>query len=248
MCRVATIVLPSVRARPRSRAAAVAGVRRPRGSGSPLIAAARRCYNVVMPDLDLDPPSRLRRIRHSFASLGWRQALHETVTGRRAVRPAEDHAFDERHGTDTAGSVEPDHLGIADDVDPGAGDPLPPVAAAGDQLDARQRRGRPGVAHVRRPRLRQGTRAARRRPAALPAGGRDRGVRAARRRRRRQRRALRRPAAATGRHRRRHGRRDDGRPPRDRPADPRLPPVRHADPRRRARPPATRPSRRRRAG
>ena len=69
-----------------------------------------------MPDPGLDTPSRARRIRHSFASLGWRQALHETVTGRRPYDPAEDHAFDARHGTDTAGSVEPDRLGIADDV------------------------------------------------------------------------------------------------------------------------------------
>ena len=64
----------------------------------------------------VEPPSRLRRVRHSIASLGWRRAVHETVTGRRPYEPAEDLTFDERHGTDTAGSVEPDQLGIADQV------------------------------------------------------------------------------------------------------------------------------------
>ena len=65
---------------------------------------------------DLEPPSRLRRVRHSIASLGWRRAVHETVTGRRPYEPAEDLTFDARHGTDTAGSVAPDQLGIADQV------------------------------------------------------------------------------------------------------------------------------------
>ena len=35
---------------------------------------------------------------------------------KRAYDPAEDVTFDERHGTDTAGSVEPDKLGIVDDA------------------------------------------------------------------------------------------------------------------------------------
>jgi predicted RNA methylase len=60
-------------------------------------------------------PGRPRRIRYSFESLGWSRALQETVTGRRPYDPAEDRTFDEQHGTDTAGSVEPEHLGIADD-------------------------------------------------------------------------------------------------------------------------------------
>jgi SAM-dependent methyltransferase len=61
-------------------------------------------------------PGRLRRVRFSFQSLGWRRALHETATGGRPYVPAEDRSFDERHGTDTAGSVEPDQLGIADET------------------------------------------------------------------------------------------------------------------------------------
>jgi len=61
-------------------------------------------------------PGRLRRIRYSFGSLGWRRAVQETVTGRRPYDPADDHSFDAQHGTDTAGSVEPEHLGITDDT------------------------------------------------------------------------------------------------------------------------------------
>src|SRR4051794_29105807 len=61
-------------------------------------------------------PGRLRRIRDTSQSLGWRRAGHETPTGRRPYDPAEDLSFDERHGTDTAGSVEPEHLGILDDT------------------------------------------------------------------------------------------------------------------------------------
>jgi predicted RNA methylase len=61
-------------------------------------------------------PGRARRIRFTFESLGWRRAIHETVTARRPYEPAEDRTFDERHGTDTAGAVEPVDLGIEDDA------------------------------------------------------------------------------------------------------------------------------------
>jgi SAM-dependent methyltransferase len=63
----------------------------------------------------LDVPGRARRVRFSIESLGWRRALTELVTARRPYDPAQDRSFDSRHGTDTAGSVEPDQLGITHD-------------------------------------------------------------------------------------------------------------------------------------
>lgn len=59
-------------------------------------------------------PDRWRRARFTHASLGWQRTLLELVTARREYQPAADRSFDERHGTDTAGSVEPTELGIAD--------------------------------------------------------------------------------------------------------------------------------------
>jgi SAM-dependent methyltransferase len=58
-------------------------------------------------------PGRLRRIRYSFECLGWRAAMTELANGIDA--PEYDLEFDARHGTDTAGSVEPGDLGIAND-------------------------------------------------------------------------------------------------------------------------------------
>jgi SAM-dependent methyltransferase len=55
-------------------------------------------------------PGRLRRIRYSFECLGWRAAITELASGVDA--PEADPEFDVLHGTDTAGSVEPDELGI----------------------------------------------------------------------------------------------------------------------------------------
>ena len=73
------------------------------------------CYNVAMTQqAAVTTPGRLRRIRFSIESLGWRRGVQETITGRRPYEPAEDRSFDEHHGTDTAGSVEPDQLGISD--------------------------------------------------------------------------------------------------------------------------------------
>jgi SAM-dependent methyltransferase len=59
-------------------------------------------------------PGRLRRIRFSFESLGFRRAALELLPHHRAYQPAEDRTFDDRHGTDTGGSVEPEQLGIED--------------------------------------------------------------------------------------------------------------------------------------
>jgi SAM-dependent methyltransferase len=56
-------------------------------------------------------PGRLQRIRYSFACLGWRAAMTELANG--ADLPEADAEFDAMHGTDTAGSVEPGNLGIA---------------------------------------------------------------------------------------------------------------------------------------
>jgi SAM-dependent methyltransferase len=53
-------------------------------------------------------------VRYSFESLPWRRAMWELVTSRRAYDAAGDASFDARHGTNTAGSVDPDRLGIDD--------------------------------------------------------------------------------------------------------------------------------------
>jgi SAM-dependent methyltransferase len=56
----------------------------------------------------------MRRVRYSFQSLPWRRAMWELLTSRRPYDAAADTSFDDRHGTDTAGSVEPGRLGIDD--------------------------------------------------------------------------------------------------------------------------------------
>ena len=56
-----------------------------------------------------------KRITFSFQSLGWRRAAHELITKRRPYDPARDTSFDDRHETDTAGSVKADDLGIDDE-------------------------------------------------------------------------------------------------------------------------------------
>ena len=68
---------------------------------------------MAMPSTDPEP-GRLRRIRFSFESLGVRRAAVELLPRHRAYEPAADRSFDDRHGTDTAGSVDPDQLGIED--------------------------------------------------------------------------------------------------------------------------------------
>ena len=65
---------------------------------------------------DVTTRARWQRIRYSFESLGWRRATHELLTHRRPYEPADDLGFDTEHGTDTAGAVEPERLGI-DDAD-----------------------------------------------------------------------------------------------------------------------------------
>jgi SAM-dependent methyltransferase len=79
---------------------------------------ATRCrrldYTMAMRSPDPEP-GRLRRIRFSVESLGVRRAAVEMLPRHRAYEPAADRSFDDRHGTDTAGSVEPEQLGIEDD-------------------------------------------------------------------------------------------------------------------------------------
>lgn len=57
-------------------------------------------------------PGKLQRIRYSFECLGLRGALAELAN--RVDTPESDAEFDALHGTDTAGSVEPAEMGIAD--------------------------------------------------------------------------------------------------------------------------------------
>ena len=58
--------------------------------------------------------TKLRRIRYSIASTGWRRGLADTATLLLAYRPERDSSFDRRFVTDTGGSVAPADLGIAD--------------------------------------------------------------------------------------------------------------------------------------
>ena len=125
----------------------------------------------------IDVPGRFRRITFSFESLGWRRALRELITARRPYDPARDTSFDDRHGTDTAGSVSPDRLGIVDDDRRQQAILYLPSPAPVTDVDARSRGCRSGDVHVRRPRLRQGPGAAGRRRPAVPAGARRRHLR-----------------------------------------------------------------------
>lgn len=58
--------------------------------------------------------SKLRRVTFSIASTGLRRTLADTATLLLSYRPERDRSFDARYGTDTAGSVQPDQLGITD--------------------------------------------------------------------------------------------------------------------------------------
>lgn len=59
-------------------------------------------------------PGKLRRIRHSIASSGLLRTLSDLTIQLLSYSPEADHRFDRRFGTDTAGSVQPRDLGIAD--------------------------------------------------------------------------------------------------------------------------------------
>jgi SAM-dependent methyltransferase len=61
---------------------------------------------------EVSTPGALRRVRFSVETLGLRRAALELLPRHRPYEPAEDRSFDERHGTDTAGSVAPEQLGI----------------------------------------------------------------------------------------------------------------------------------------
>jgi SAM-dependent methyltransferase len=55
-----------------------------------------------------------RRLRFSIASTGLRRGLFDTATLLLAYRPESDRSFDRQFGTDTAGSIQPADLAIAD--------------------------------------------------------------------------------------------------------------------------------------
>ena len=67
-----------------------------------------------MPTERADIFTKLRRIRYSIASTGVRRGLADVATLLLAYRPERDDSFDREFGTDTAGSVSPSELGIAD--------------------------------------------------------------------------------------------------------------------------------------
>jgi SAM-dependent methyltransferase len=70
-----------------------------------------------MPDGRAGFTGKLRRIRFSIASTGLRRAVADLGTrflGARNYDAERDRSFDRRFGTDTAGRVAPDQLGIAD--------------------------------------------------------------------------------------------------------------------------------------
>jgi SAM-dependent methyltransferase len=58
--------------------------------------------------------NKLRRIRHSIASSGFRRTLSDLATQALSYSAEQDASFDRRFGTDTAGSVQPADLGIDD--------------------------------------------------------------------------------------------------------------------------------------
>jgi len=61
-------------------------------------------------------PGALQRIRFSFETLGVKRAAIELLPKHRVYEADADVSFDARHGTDTAGKVEPGELGIDDGV------------------------------------------------------------------------------------------------------------------------------------
>jgi SAM-dependent methyltransferase len=70
-----------------------------------------------MADGRADFAAKLRRVRFSIASTGFRRALADLGTRFLGVRNYDaelDRSFDRRFGTDTAGRVAPERLGIAD--------------------------------------------------------------------------------------------------------------------------------------
>jgi SAM-dependent methyltransferase len=57
---------------------------------------------------------KLRRLRYSIASTGLRRGLSDVATHLLAYKAERDASFDRSFGTDTAGSVAPENLGIAE--------------------------------------------------------------------------------------------------------------------------------------
>ena len=85
-----------------------------RGLLAGLTSPVDRRRHVFVDSARVATPPPWRRVRFTLASLGWRRGLLETATHRWPYEPAKDRSFDDRHGTSTGGSVETDHLGIAD--------------------------------------------------------------------------------------------------------------------------------------
>jgi SAM-dependent methyltransferase len=67
-----------------------------------------------MPKHRTDLLTKLRRIKYSIASTGLRRGLSDVATLALGYQPERDHSFDRQFGTDTAGSVATEKLGIAD--------------------------------------------------------------------------------------------------------------------------------------
>lgn len=59
---------------------------------------------------------KLRRVRYSIASTGLRHGLADLATQVLSYKPEHDLSFDRRCGTDTAGAVQPEQLGIGDEA------------------------------------------------------------------------------------------------------------------------------------
>jgi SAM-dependent methyltransferase len=65
--------------------------------------------------LPTGPVHKLRRVRYSIASTGLRSTLADLASLWLAYDAEQDRSFDDAYGTDTAGSVQPEDLGIDDD-------------------------------------------------------------------------------------------------------------------------------------
>jgi predicted RNA methylase len=58
---------------------------------------------------------KLRRLKYSIASTGLRRGLSDLALHLLTYKPEHDYSFDRSFGTDTAGKVQPEDLGIAED-------------------------------------------------------------------------------------------------------------------------------------
>ena len=58
--------------------------------------------------------AKAQRLRYSVASVALRRSFFDVLILLLTYKPEHDRSFDRRHGTDTAGAVDPSELGIAD--------------------------------------------------------------------------------------------------------------------------------------